>query len=221
MPGFPRGVLFDLDGTLVDSAPDFVATIALMAARRSMPAVSLEQLRPHVSKGSRAMLKASFPSESDEDRETWVAEFLTTYEAVLGDHAPPFELIPETLAALDAAGVPWGIVTNKPEYLAVQVLDKLDWSSRSQVLIGGDTLATRKPDPLPLLVGAERMRLNPADIVYIGDDLRDIQAANAASMRSIAALWGYRLDDEDPADWNATVLMENVADLLNGAKWPQ
>lgn len=219
--GLPRGVLFDLDGTLVDSAPDFVATIALMAARLGKPPVSLEQLRPHVSKGSRAMLKASFPEFPEEEREALVPEFLSTYEGLLGDHAPPFESIPEFLAALDDAGVPWGIVTNKPEYLAVQVLDKLDWSERSKVLIGGDTLPVKKPDPLPLIVAAEKMGIAPADIVYVGDDLRDIQAANAAGMRSIAALWGYRLNDENPDEWNACVQMSDVTELMDGTKWPQ
>lgn len=218
---FPRGVLFDLDGTLVDSAPDFVETIAIMADMRRLPAVTLEALRPHVSKGSRAMLAASFPDVPEMEREHWIPEFLATYEALLGDHAPPFDGVAELLDTLDANGVVWGIVTNKPEYLAVQVLRKLEWTSRCAVLIGGDTLAARKPDPLPLLVAAERIGMAPADVVYVGDDLRDIQASNAAGMRSVAALWGYRLDGENPMDWNASVMLEDVRELLDASTWPQ
>ena len=220
MSGFPRGVLFDLDGTLVDSAEDFVAAIAVMAAKRGIPPVALDVIRPHVSKGSRAMLAASFPLVDAEERESWIPEFLDTYEALLGNHAPAYPHIEALLDSLDAQGVRWGIVTNKPEYLARHVLAKLNWTARCGVLIGGDTLATRKPDPLPLTVAAERLGLQPSEIVYVGDDLRDIQAANAAQMRSIAVLWGYRLEHENPNDWNASVILDREEQLLDAESWP-
>lgn len=218
---FPAGVLFDLDGTLVDSAPDFVATIAIMAEKRGLPPVTLDALRPHVSKGSRAMLAASFTDVEATERESWVPEFLDTYEALLGDFAPPFVGVEQLLATLDRHQVAWGIVTNKPEYLAVQVLDKLNWTDRCKVLIGGDTLPQKKPDPLPLLVGAQKLSLQPAHTVYVGDDERDIIAANAAGMPSIAALWGYRLGEDDPANWNATLMLDDLTELFRGEAWPK
>lgn len=215
-----KGVLFDLDGTLVDSAPDFVATLEIMAAARDLPPVSLEQLRPHVSKGSRAMLAAAFEQIDAVEREQWIPEFLDTYEQLLGDFAPPFAGVAEMLDQLDATQTPWGIVTNKPEYLAVQVLAKLGWSDRCDVLIGGDTLPTRKPDPQPLLVAVERLGLVPSDVVYVGDDERDIVAARAAGMPSIAALWGYRLPDDHPDQWGADRLAGALNEMLRDVQWP-
>lgn len=215
-----QGVLFDLDGTLVDSAPDFVATLEIMAAARGLPPVSSEQLRPHVSKGSRAMLAAAFGQIDEVEREQWIPEFLDTYEQLLGDFAPSFAGVADMLDQLDATRTPWGIVTNKPEYLAVQVLDKLGWSERCAVLIGGDTLSTRKPDPQPLLVAVERLGLEPAAVVYVGDDERDIIAARAAGMPSIAALWGYRLPDDHPDQWGADRLAGDLSEMLHDVQWP-
>ena len=122
-----------------------------------------------------------------------IREFLDTYEAELGKHGLPFDGVPELLDALEAAGSRWGIVTNKPEYLARQVLPLLGWDARCAVLVGGDSLPERKPHPLPLLHAAQTLGVGIADCAYVGDDLRDIEAARAAGMRSVVALWGYRL----------------------------
>jgi phosphoglycolate phosphatase len=124
------------------------------------------------------------------------------------------------LAALEADGAAWGIVTNKPEYLAREILPQLGWEARCAVLIGGDTLAEKKPHPLPLLVAAERMGFATGQCVYVGDDERDIQAARAATMPSIVALWGYRQDHEDPSAWGADKMLAVPADLLDAANWP-
>ncbi len=124
------------------------------------------------------------------------------------------------LAALEAADRPWGIVTNKPEYLARDILPQLGWETRCAVLIGGDTLAEKKPHPLPLQVAAERIGIAIADCVYVGDDERDIQSARAAGMPSIAALWGYRQVHEDPALWLADVMVDLPALLIEPSAWP-
>ena len=217
---FPTAVLFDLDGTLLDSAPDMLAAINAMRAKRGEAAMPLADLRPQVSKGARAMLAAGFPQVDAAQREAWVPAFLHHYERELGRHGRPFDGVEAMLAQLEAAGCPWGIVTNKPEYLAVQLMPLLGWQSRCAVLIGGDTLAARKPDPLPLLVAAQRLGVAAADCVYVGDDERDIIAARAAGMRSVVALWGYRLGDDDPLAWQGDVLVDTPAALCAASAWP-
>jgi phosphoglycolate phosphatase len=218
---FPALALFDLDGTLLDSAPDFVATLNRMLAERGEPAMPLDALRPHVSKGARAMLAAGFPRLDVATRDAMIPAFLEVYQQELARHGAPFEGVEALLDAIEAAGCRWGIVTNKPEYLAVQLLPLLGWQRRCAVLVGGDTLPVRKPDPLPLLHAAMQLGLGAEDCVYVGDDERDILAARAAAMPSIAALWGYRLDDDDPATWQADVSAPTPRALLDPAAWPQ
>jgi phosphoglycolate phosphatase len=218
--GFPPLVLFDLDGTLLDSAPDFVATIAALRARRGEPPMPPEVLRPHVSRGARAMLQAAFPALDDAAREALVQPFLDTYRSELARHGAPFDGVEELLAALESAGGRWGIVTNKPEALARALLPLLGWESRCAVLVGGDTLPVRKPDPLPLLHAAQSLQVAVADCAYVGDDERDIAAARAAGMPSLVALWGYRLHDDDPVAWRGDVLVDTPRQLLDPSRWP-
>ncbi len=219
-PRFPRCVLFDLDGTLLDSAPDFVATCNAMLAARGRAPVDPAQLRPVVSKGSRAMVGAAFPDLDANAREALIPEFLQRYEALIGKHAVLFDGVVELLAALEADGARWGIITNKPEYLARLILPQHGWQARCAVLIGGDSLAERKPHPLPLLHGASLLGMAPAQCVYVGDDERDIIAARAAGMVSVAALWGYRLAADVPQAWQADVLVDDPADLQRPGAWP-
>ena len=217
---FPRLVLFDLDGTLLDSAPDMLAAINALRGGRGEDAIMLAQLRPHVSRGARAMLAASFPALDEVAREALVQPFLDAYEREIGLHGTPFDGIEDMLAALEADGARWGIVTNKPEYLARQVLPAIGWESRSEILIGGDTLAERKPHPLPLLHSAQVLGFEPAQCVYVGDDERDIAAARAAGMPSVVALWGYRLREDNPVAWQGDMMAEAPHDLLEPAAWP-
>lgn len=218
---FPRLVLFDLDGTLLDSAPDMLATVNAMRAERGAAPMTLDALRPHVSKGARAMLAAAFPDMANEQREALVPVFLAQYELELAKHGSPFDGIERLLGAIEADGGRWGIVTNKPEYLAKQLLPMLGWQTRCAILIGGDTLPQRKPHPLPLLHAAETLYVAIEDCVYVGDDERDIVAARSANMPSVVALWGYRLPDDEPAEWGGDVLVEAPQDLLDAAIWPR
>ena len=218
---FPALALFDLDGTLLDSAPDFVATLNRMLAERGEPAMPLDALRPHVSKGARAMLAVGFPRLDVAARDAMIPTFLETYQQELARHGAPFNGIAPLLDAIEAAGCRWGIVTNKPEYLAAQLLPLLGWHQRCAVLVGGDTLPVRKPDPLPLLHAAAQLGLDAGDCVYVGDDERDILAARAARMRSIAALWGYRLHDDDPTTWQADISAATPQALLAPDAWPR
>ncbi|GAA3930850.1 phosphoglycolate phosphatase [Luteimonas lutimaris] len=217
---FPRLVLFDLDGTLLDSAPDMLAAVNALRSGRGEDAVTLAQLRPHVSRGARAMLAASFPALDDAGREALVQPFLDAYEREIGLHGRPFDGVEDMLATLEADGARWGIVTNKPEYLARQVLPALGWESRSAILVGGDTLAERKPHPLPLLHSAQVLGFEPSRCAYVGDDERDIVAARAAGMPSVVALWGYRLRDDDPVAWQGDVMAGAPRDLLDPSVWP-
>lgn len=220
MSTFPKAVLFDLDGTLVDSAPDFIAVINRMRADRGRDAMPLADLRPVVSKGARAMLGAGFPDVAAAEREAWVQEFLDRYEAELGLHGKPFDGVEAMLAALEANGTTWGIVTNKPEYLARKLMPLLGWETRCAVLIGGDTLPVRKPDPLPLLHAADTIGVAANECIYVGDDERDIIAARAAGMPSVVALWGYRLSEDDPFAWQGDVLIHQPAELCETTAWP-
>lgn len=218
--GFPPLVLFDLDGTLLDSAPDMLATVNRMRAARGLAPMPLGELRPHVSRGARAMTWAAFPHWDEATMLAAVPEFLEVYAEELGRHGAPFVGIEPLLAALEAAGSRWGIVTNKPEKLARALMPLLGWEQRSAILIGGDTLAERKPHPLPILHACEVLGAAVRDTVYVGDDRRDIEAAHAAGMAAIAALWGYRLHDDDPARWGAEREIADPAQLLDAGVWP-
>ena len=217
---FPALVLFDLDGTLVDSAPDFRATLDVLRAERGEPSMPLAALRPHVSKGARAMLAASFPFLPDEEREMMIPRFLDVYERELARHGGAFDGVEPLLQAIEAHGSRWGIVTNKPEYLARLLLPRLGWESRCAVLLGGDSLPVRKPHPEPLLHAARLLDVAPGACVYVGDDERDIVAARAAGMPSVVALWGYRLDADDPVTWQADRMVATPRDLLELPAWP-
>ncbi len=218
---FPRLVLFDLDGTLLDSAPDMLAAVNAMRSERGESAMNLGELRPQVSRGARAMLATAFPRSGPAQHETMIAEFLACYQRQLGHFGAAFDGIETLLAAIEADGGRWGIVTNKPEYLAIQLLPMLGWQTRCAVLIGGDTLPVRKPDPQPLLHAARLLGIDPGACVYVGDDERDIVAARAAGMPSVVALWGYRLDQDDPLSWGGDVMVQSPRDLMDPRIWPR
>ena len=209
----PRAVLFDLDGTLVDTAPDLCNAVNHMLAGLGRAAVPLARLREVVSKGGRAMLAVALPALDDAARDALLPPFLARYAEALAVESEPFTGVPALLDALDARGVRWGIVTNKPEALAAGVVAGMGWVARCAVLVGGDTLPLRKPDPAPLHLACERLGIDPARCLYVGDDERDGQAARAAGMPSAAALWGYRLPGEDPLQWGADHAAAVPADL--------
>lgn len=207
-------ILFDLDGTLVDSAVDLLNAINIIAARESRPAVSLAALRPVVSKGARAMLAVAFVDRDAEARELLLQPFLAVYAEAVATYSTAFDGVADVLDAIEAAGCRWGIVTNKPYYLAQGVVASMGWSERSAILVGGDTLARRKPDPDQLLHACETLGVASEQCVYVGDDERDIVAAHNAGMKSIAALWGYRESHEDPLAWNADAIADRPRDLM-------
>lgn len=213
----PSAVLFDLDGTLVDSAPDLVDAINRVRSDHGRPAMPLHDLRPTVSKGGRSMLAAAFPDYSEDQRAPLLAPFLAYYGQASVCRSVVFEGVAEVLAGLEQRGIVWGIVTNKPIALARVVVAGFGWSTRSAVLLGGDSLPRRKPDPDQLLHACAELSIAPEHCLYVGDDHRDVVAAKAAGMKAVVALWGYRGQDEDPREWGGDVMIEAPLVLLDAA----
>jgi phosphoglycolate phosphatase len=210
-------ILFDLDGTLVDSAVDLLNALNVIVQQAGKPALGLAELRPVVSKGARAMLAVAFPELSDEQRLTYLQPFLDCYQQAVAQHSTPFADIESVLSAIEANGSRWGIVTNKPYYLAKEVVQSMGWTHRTAVMIGGDTLPRKKPDPDQLFHACELLAVQASDCVYVGDDERDVLAAKRAGMKSVAALWGYREAHDDPKNWQADVMCNMPLDLLQPA----
>jgi phosphoglycolate phosphatase len=208
-----RAVLFDLDGTLADTAPDLIAAVNRLLVDEGRAPLPDAALRPLVSKGGRALLARAFPDLDADAREPLLPRFLAAYAKALAVNTRPFDGVEALLADIEARGWLWGIVTNKPEGLAVGVVEGLGWSTRSKALVGGDTLPVRKPSPEPLWLAAQTLGVEPAQCLYVGDDARDIEAAKAAGMPSAAALWGYREARENPREWGADVECDDAVAL--------
>jgi N-acetyl-D-muramate 6-phosphate phosphatase len=212
-----QAVLFDLDGTLADTAPDMARTVNAMLEARRLSPVPLELVRPHVSKGARGMIGAAFGVTPEHaDFAAMREEFLAVYAENLCVDTRLFPGMDELLDLLDERGLAWGVVTNKFEHLARRVLDGLGLASRTAVLVGGDTCARAKPFPDPLLHAAGRLALSPAAILYVGDDERDVQAARAAGMPVLAAGYGYLGDGPEPARWGADAVVGSPPEI---ARW--
>jgi len=211
-----RAVLFDLDGTLVDSAPDLAGAANLLRADHGLPPLPYEQLRPMVGSGARGMVGMAFGVAPGHERfESLREAFLARYAERLLAQTRVFEAMAPVLQALEAAGRPWGIVTNKAMRFTAPVLEGLGLHTRAAVVIAGDTTAHAKPHPEPLLEAARRLRLAAADCVFVGDDPRDVEAGRGAGMVTVAAAWGY-LGAEQPIDtWGADHVLDRPQDLLN------
>lgn len=207
------GVLFDLDGTLVDSAPDLLAATNRVLADAGEASLTLAEFRPVVSKGARAMLRLAFPRLDEDRREALVQPLLDHYASAIAVHSRPFDGVESLLDRIERARMRWGIVTNKSETLAREVVHAMGWSERCAVLVGGDTLDAKKPDPAPLRHACVAIGIETGRCLYVGDDERDIQAARAAGMAAVAALWGYREAHEDPQAWGADLLIAHPLEL--------
>jgi 2-phosphoglycolate phosphatase len=213
--GLVRAVLFDLDGTLIDSAPDLAGAANDMRIARGLTALPLAHLRPMVGAGARGMIGRAFDVTPQDDAFAALREeFLQRYEARMTAETHIFAPVAEVLDRLDAQGMVWGIVTNKATRLSEPLTRALGLLQRAAVLVCGDTMPHAKPHPAPLLEAARRLRLPPADCIYVGDDLRDVQAGRAAGMPTVAVRWGYLGADEPIAEWGADHIVQSAADLL-------
>jgi 2-phosphoglycolate phosphatase len=205
-----EAVLFDLDGTLADTAPDMALTVNRMLERRGLPAVTTQSVRPYVSRGARGMIGAAFGVKpEDQGFQALREEFLSLYGENLCIGTQLFPGMAELLEVLEDRGLAWGVVTNKFERFAVPLIDALGLAERAAIVVGGDTCARPKPFPDPLLFAADRMRLAPASVLYVGDDERDVQAARAAGMPVLAAAYGYLGDEKPPELWGADAIVDS------------
>jgi 2-phosphoglycolate phosphatase len=198
-----KAVLFDLDGTLLDTAPDMAAALNAMRAADGLAALPFAQLRELVSHGARALVRFGYPQARETQIETLRARFISVYAQRLAVATQPFEGILEALSRLEAADLPWGIVTNKPALLTGPLLERLSLHRRASVVVSGDTLTERKPHPAQLLHAAALLEVAPSECIYIGDAERDVLAARAANMDVFVALYGYIPAQEQPRSWPA------------------
>jgi len=209
-----EAVLFDLDGTFADTAPDLNHALNQMRAARGLAPVPLETTRPVTSLGARGLLRIGFSlSPGDPTYNELRAEFLRRYEADICLNTRLFPGTEELLAGIEARGIRWGIVTNKAEHLARLLLRGLNMETRSACVIGGDTTPHLKPHPAPLLAASTTLAVAPQSCIYVGDDQRDIAAGRAAGMRTVAVGYGY-LNGSEPATWGADALIARPEDLL-------
>ncbi len=201
--GDTEAVFFDLDGTLVDTAPDMVAALQELQNAHGVDPVPYELGRSHVSNGAMGLLTLAFPDEFITPDSDLMCDFIERYTEQVCDKSTIFEGLDELLLALDDADIPWGVVTNKPAHLTAPIMDMLNLADRSASTVSGDTLPTRKPDPAPLYYACTLADVSPQDCIYVGDALRDIEAGSNAGMATVAAGYGYILADDNPRDWGA------------------
>jgi len=206
-------ILFDLDGTLVDTAPDMVAVLADMMRHDGREPVDYALGRSHVSNGSAGLIQLGFPDIDDEQHELLRLDYLDRYEQAVCVKSRVFAGLDVLLDQLDENHVPWGIVTNKPARMTKPLLASLGLTGRVACQVSGDTIAQRKPHPAPLLLACELAGIVPERTVYVGDAVRDIEAGRAAGMPTIAAAYGYITDDDDPANWQADQSASDTQEL--------
>lgn len=209
-------LLFDLDGTLIDSAPDLAGALNRLRQRQGLAPLPYAALRPLVGSGARGMVGAGFGLQpGDEGFEELKQAFLAEYQGQLLDQTRVFDQSAWLLDELASRSLPWGIVTNKATRYAEPVVQGLGLAQRTAVLVCGDTTPHAKPHPAPLLEAAARLGVAAEECIYVGDDLRDVQAGRAAGMRTVAVSWGYLGLGEAVGDWGADLVIESPQELLN------
>lgn len=209
----PQAILFDLDGTLADTAPDLAQALNQLRIERGMEPALYESLRPYASAGARGLIGAGLGLTPEAaEYEALRLAFLSNYEAAIAVHSRLFDGVPELLAELDRSGIAWGIVTNKAMRFT-DPLVPLIGLGHAACVVSGDTTPHAKPHPAPLLEAARRLGKAPEHCWYVGDDMRDIQAGRAAGMLTIAAAWGY-CGSDGPTQWKAHAIAQEPLELL-------
>ena len=212
-------VLFDLDGTLIDTAPDLVACLNETLMQYHFAPVSFDFVKPHVSFGAVAMIDASIDKHVDtQTRERILETMLTLYENNIAKHSDFFDGMCDVLAFIESHHIPWGIVTNKRMRFTLPLIQAFDLSSRAACVISGDSTPTPKPHPAPLFAACEQAGVLASECVYIGDAAHDIVAGKAANMHTLAAVYGYLQPNDKPENWGAEALIESPKQLLTWLK---
>lgn len=212
----PEAVLFDLDGTLIDSAPDLLAALDHVRSGKGLPPCDHRELREHVSRGAAGLLAAGLPGWAElpeSEREGAREQLLDFYAEHCWDLSAPFEGIEELLDRLQERGMHLGIVTNKISRFAEPIVARAGWADRFGCLITGDRVARPKPDPEPVLAACRALGVQPGRTLFVGDDHRDVLAGAAAGTGTVVATWGYLAADERPGDWNADALIASPLEL--------
>lgn len=214
--GATAAVFFDLDGTLLDTADDFVLTVDMLCERHGVLAPDATSIRNTVSDGARALVTLAFACEEHSpDAEPLRDELLDIYEQVLGQQTRLFDGLQDTLNILQEAALPWGVVTNKPRRFAAPLMQRMNLRPQSAVLVCPDDVAHTKPHPEPLYLAAKQVGARPANCLYVGDHLRDIEAGRNAKMKTVAAAYGYVGDRAEAEAWNADHTIDHGCELLS------
>ena len=208
-----KAVLFDLDGTLIDTAHDMVAVLQVMQKDRDIELSSFESARIYVSHGAVGLLNYGFPKLKINYGDILHNEYLNRYSKMVCVKSKMYEGLNDLLIKLETQKLPWGIVTNKPKHLTLQLLTEIDLLNRSSCVVCGDTLPVRKPCPDPVLLGCKIIGVDPKKSIYIGDAERDIKAGKTAGCTTIAASYGYINKKENIQDWNADIIAKNTKEL--------
>ena len=211
--GYFEAVLFDLDGTLIDTAPDMVAVLQAMQQSHGLDPVDYELGRAQVSNGAIGLLGLGFPESGVDFGDDLHLEFLERYAEMLCEESRLFAGLETLLESLEEAGCPWGVVTNKPGNLTNPLMEALGLATRSACTVSGDSLPVRKPDPAPLLLACDIAGVDAYRSIYIGDAARDIEAGLRAGMATIAAGYGYITHDDDPREWGADIIAPDTEEL--------
>ena len=209
-----RAVLFDMDGTLLDTAPDFIAVAQAMRLARGLNPVPDQQIRDVVSGGARAMVLSAFDVDPmSGEFETLRLEFLERYQSHCAVFSRLYDGMEQLLQDIEQAKLIWGVVTNKPLRFAEPIMQQLGLASRSSVLICPDHVSRSKPDSEPMLLACSKLQLDPSTVLFVGDDLRDIESGRAAGSKTAAVRYGYIHPDDNPGLWGADVVVDNPLEL--------
>jgi phosphoglycolate phosphatase len=209
-----RGVLFDLDGTLLDTAPDMADALNRLRADEGLAELPFERIRPHVSHGALRLIRVGFDDPEPPRFESLRGRYLDIYRQGIANRTRLFDGFEHVLTSIEGAGLRWGVVTNKPGWLTLPLLEALGLAARAACVVAGDTLTERKPHPLPLLHAAQLLGFEPHECLYLGDAERDVQAARNAGMIPLVAGFGYLGEDEDPAAWQPDGILGRPGELL-------
>jgi len=212
--GNTEAVFFDLDGTLVDTAPDMVCALQDLQSANGVEPIAYALGRSHVSNGAMGLLTLAFPDELITPDSPLMCDFLERYTEQVCNQSKIFAGLDELLITLDDADIPWGVVTNKPAHLTNPIMDTLNLADRSACTVSGDTLPTRKPDPAQLYHACTLSEVSPEGCIYVGDALRDIEAGCNAGMATVAAGYGYITAEDDPRDWGADEFASDSHELV-------
>ena len=210
-----KTVLFDLDGTLIDTAPDMAAALDMLCEEADQPVLPFEKVRPVVSDGSVALIKLAFGDSLDDHRLQHLKQrYLDIYMENICKHSVPFKGILEVLEHLETNGMNWGVVTNKPGWLTLPLMDSLDLKHRASSIVSGDTTENRKPHPEPMHLACNEAASESHECLYVGDALRDIEAGINAGMKTLVARYGYIKEQENINDWGADAIIDSPEEIL-------